>query len=68
MSVSPLFAVLGFLACAAASVGPSDILFLLGLGLYLAIVFWLIPSTSEVYTSFQNLLEITLLTHNNYSY
>ena len=58
MSVGPLLAVLRFLTCAAASMGSSDILFLLGLGLYLAIVFRFVTSTSEVDAVFEYMLEI----------
>ena len=48
MAVRPLLTVLGLLTCRTATVSTSDILLLLGLGLYLAIVFRLVSSTSEV--------------------
>ena len=58
MSVGPLLTVFGFLSCRAATVSTSDILFLLGLGFHLAVVFRLISSTSEVDAVFKNVLKI----------
>ena len=47
MTVGPLLTVFGLLTCRAAAVGTGDILLFLGLGLHLAIIFWLVASTSE---------------------
>ena len=58
MSVGTLLAVFGFLTGRTAAVGTSDILLLLGFGLYLAIVFRLITSTSEVDTVFEYVLKV----------
>ncbi len=58
MSVGTLLAVFCFLAGRTAAVGTSDILLLLGFGLYLAIVFRLITSTSEVDTVFEYVLKV----------
>ena len=58
MSVSPLLTVFGFLTGRATTVGTSDILFLLGFGLHLAIVLWLVSSTSEVDAVFEYVLKI----------
>lgn len=58
MSVGALFAILGFLAGTAAAVSPSDILFLLGFGLHLASILWLVTSTSEVDAVFEDILKI----------
>ena len=58
MTVGALLAVLGFLTCRTATVGPRDILFLLGLGLHLAVVLGLIASTAEVNAVFKNILEV----------
>jgi len=58
MPVGPLLTVFGFLPCRAATVSTSDILFLLGLGFHLAIIFWLISSTSEVDAILKNILKI----------
>ena len=68
MSVSPLLTVLRLLACATASMGSSDILFLLGFGLYLVVILVLTTATAEVDAILQNVLEITLLTHTELSY
>ena len=58
MAVRPLLTVLGLLTCRTATVSTSDILLLLGLGLYLAIVFRLVSSTSEVDAVFQYMLPV----------
>ena len=58
MSVGSLFTVFGFLTGRATTVGTSDILFLLGFGLHLAIVLWLVSSTSEVDAVFEYVLKI----------
>ena len=58
MPVRPLLTVFGFLSGRAAAVGTGDILFLLGLGLHLAIVLGLIAPSSEVDAVFEDMLEI----------
>ena len=58
MAVSPLFAILGLLTGRATAMSPSDILFFLGLGLHLAIILWLVTSTSEVDAVFEDVLKI----------
>ena len=58
MPVGPLLTVFGFLSGRAATVGTGDVLFLLGLGLHLAIVLGLIAPSSEVNTVFEDMLEI----------
>ena len=58
MAVSPLLTVFGFLTGRAAAMSTSDILFLLGLGLHLAIVFRLVTSASEVDAVFEYILKI----------
>ena len=58
MSVVSLFTVFGFLTGRTAAVGTSDILFFLGFGLHLAIVLWLVSSTSEVDAVFEYVLKI----------
>ena len=58
MSVGSLFTVFRLLTGRTAAVGTSDILLLLGFGLYLAIVFRLITSTSEVDTVFEYVLKV----------
>jgi len=63
MPIGPLFAVFGFLLGRAATVSTSDVLLFLGLGLYLVLLFARTTTTSEVDAILQNLLEITLLTH-----
>ena len=58
MPVRPLLTVFGFLSGRAATVGTSDVLLLLGLGLHLAIVLGLIAPSSEVNAVFEDMLEI----------
>ena len=58
MAIGTLFAVLGLLSGTAAAVSPSDILFLLGFGLHLAIVFRLVTSASEVDAVLKDVLKI----------
>ena len=58
MPVGPLLTVFGFLTGRAAAMSTSDILFLLGLGLHLAIVFRLVTSASEVDAVFEYILKI----------
>ena len=58
MTICPLLTVFGFLSGRAATVGTSDVLFLLGLGLDLTVVFGLIAASAEVNTVFEDMLEI----------
>ena len=58
VSVGTLFAILGFLSGRTAAMSPSDILFLLGFGLHLAVILRLITSTSEVDAVLEDMLEI----------
>ena len=58
MSVGSLLTVFRLLTGRTAAVGTSDILFLLGLGLHLAIVLRLVTSTSEVDAVFEYVLKI----------
>ena len=58
MPVRPLLTVFGFLSGRAATVGTGDILFLLGLGLDLTVVFGLIAASAEVDAVFEDMLEI----------
>ena len=58
VSVGSLLTVFGFLTSRATTVGTSDILFLLGLGLHLAGIFRLITSTTEVDAVFKDMLKI----------
>ena len=58
MPVGTLLAILGFLTRRAAAVSSGDILFLLGLGLHLAIVLRLITSTSEADAMLEDILKI----------
>ena len=63
MPIGPLLTVFGLLLSRATTVSASDILLFLGLGLHLVVLFARTTTTSEVDTVLQNLLEITLLTH-----
>ena len=63
MPVGPLFTVFSLLLGRAATVGTSDVLLFLRLGLHLVVLLAGTTATSEVDTVLQNLLEITLLTH-----
>ena len=58
MSVGSLLTVFRLLTGRTAAVGTSDILFFLGFGLHLAIVLWLVSSTSEVDAVFEYVLKI----------
>ena len=58
MPVRPLLTVFGFLSGRATTVGTGDVLFLLGLGLDLTVVFGLIAPSAEVNTVFEDMLEI----------
>ena len=58
MPVGPLLTVFGFLTGRAAAVGTSDVLFLLGLGLDLAVVLGLITASAKVDTVFEDILKI----------
>ena len=64
MPIGPLLTVFGLLLSRATTVSASDILLFLGLGLYLVVLFVGTTATTEVNAILQNLLEITLLTHN----
>ena len=63
MPVGSLLTVFGFLTGRATTVSTGDILFLLGLGLYLVVLFAGTTATTKRNAIFQNLLEITLFTH-----
>ena len=65
VAVGPLLTVLRLLAGRATAVGPRDILFLLGFGLYLAIVLRLVTSASEVDAVFENILKIVHININD---
>ena len=65
MSVGTLFAVLCLLTGRAATMGTSDVLFLLSLGLHLVIILARTATTSEADTVLQDMLKITFLTHNS---
>ena len=58
MPVRPLLTVFGFLTSRAATMSPRDILFLLGLGLYLATLPRLVTPTSEVDAVLEYFLKI----------
>ena len=58
VSVGSLLTVFGFLTSRATTVGTSDILFLLGLGLHLATLLRLVTPTSEVDTVLEYFLKI----------
>ena len=58
MTIGTLLAVLGFLTCRTTTVSTGDILFLLGFSLHLAIVLWLITSSSEADAVFKDILKI----------
>ena len=58
MTVGTLLAILGFLTCRTATMGTGDILLLLGFSLHLAIILWLITSTSEADTMLEDILKI----------
>ena len=58
MPVGPLLTVFGFLTGRAATVGTGDVLFLLGLGLDLAVVLGLITASAKVDTVFEDILKI----------
>lgn len=64
MPIGPLLTVFGLLLGRTTTVSTSDILLFLGLGLYLVLLFAGTTATTEVNAILQNLLEITLLTHN----
>ena len=58
MSVGTLFTIFGFLSGRTTTMSTSDILLLLGFGLHLAGILWLITSTSEVDAVFEDVLKI----------
>ena len=64
MAVCPLLAILGLLTGRAAAMSARDILFLLGLGLHLALVGILaLTTTAKADAILKNGLEIVLFTH-----
>ena len=63
MSVCPLLTVFSLLLGRATTVGTSDVLLFLGLGLHLVVLLAGTTATSEVYAILQNVLEIRFLTH-----
>ena len=58
MPIRPLLTVFGFLPCRTATVGTGDVLFLLGLGLDLAVVLGLIAASAKIDTVFEDILKI----------
>ena len=58
MPIGTLFAVFGFLLGRAAAVGTGDVFLLLGLGLYLVLLFARATATTEVNAIDENILEI----------
>ena len=58
MTIGTLLTVLRLLTGTAATMGSRDILLLLGFGLYLAIVLWLVTSASEVDAVFEDILKV----------
>ena len=65
MPVSPLLTVFGFLTSRATTVSTSDILFLLGLGLYLVLLFAGTTTTTEGDAIHEDILEVRFFTHTN---
>src|SRR5574344_319054 len=63
MPVGSLFAVFCLLFGAAAAMGSSDVLFLLGFGLYLVVTRIVATSSSKGDTIFKNRIEIVALAH-----
>ena len=60
MSVCPLLTVFGLLPCRATTVSTGDILFLLGLGLYLVVFFARATTATKRNTILQNVLKVLL--------
>lgn len=58
MTVGPLFAVFRFLTGRTATVGPGDVLLLLGLGLHFALLFGLVTTTAERDAILQDILKV----------
>ena len=58
MPIRPLLTVFGFLPCRTATMGTSDVLLLLGLGLHLPFVFGLVAPPSEANAVLKDMLEI----------
>ena len=58
MTIGALLTVLRLLTGTATAMSPRDILFLLGFGLHLAFILWLITSTSEADTMLEDILKI----------
>ena len=65
MTIGTLLTVFCLLAGTAAPMGSRDILLLLGFGLYLAIVLWLVTSASEVDAVFKDILKIVHIPYIN---
>ena len=65
MPVGPLLTVFGFLTGRATTVSTSDVLFLLGLGLHLVVLFARTTTTTKRNTILQNALEILLSCSHN---
>jgi len=63
MTIGPLLTVFGLLTSRAATVSTSDILFLLGLGLYLVFLLARTTTTTKRNAILQNTLEIRFFTH-----
>ena len=64
MAIGPLLTVFGFLSGRATTVSTSDVFLFLGLGLYLVFFLAGTAATTKRNAIFQNLLEVTLFTHN----
>ena len=65
MAIGPLLTVFGFLTSRAATVSTSDILFLLGLGLYLVFLLARTTTTTKRNAILQNTLKIFLSCSHN---
>ncbi len=58
MTIGTLATDVGLLLGRTATMGTSDVLLLLGLGLHLAIIFWLVTSSSEVDAVLEYILKV----------
>ena len=63
MPISPLLTVFGLLPCRAATVSTGDILFLLGLGLYLVVFLAGAAASTKRNTIDEDILEVAFFTH-----
>lgn len=63
MPIGPLFTVFSLLTGRAATVSASDILFLLGLGLHLVLLFAGTTATTKRNAIHQDVFKVTFLTH-----